>query len=125
MNAPGSVHAGVSSIDQKVKKRVVANSERDTHLIFRTMHNTARVADNEISRKVVEIEKAGSTFDDVRDPVSGARGAPRVRGGRPRRDHPVGQLVPWPDPRNPELNIRMVAEAEELITARLAEIVVS
>ncbi|WP_406268231.1 hypothetical protein [Nocardia sp. NBC_00881] len=58
--------------EAQYRRRIVANSERDTQLVFHT--NTARVADNEISRKVVEIEKAGGTFDDVRDPVSGARG---------------------------------------------------
>lgn len=47
-----------SAIHQSVKEQIVANTERATQLIFRTMHNTARVADNEISRKVVEIEKA-------------------------------------------------------------------
>lgn len=44
-------------VAQKVKEQIVANSERDTQLIFRTMHNTAHVADNEISRKVVEAEE--------------------------------------------------------------------
>ncbi len=42
-----------SGIAQQVKEQIVANSELDTQLIFRTMHNTARVADNEVSRKVV------------------------------------------------------------------------
>ncbi|MEU4339849.1 hypothetical protein AB0H00_01080 [Nocardia sp. NPDC023852] len=58
--------------EAQYRGRILANSARDTQLVFHT--NTARVADNEISRKVVEIEKAGGTFDAVRDPVSGARG---------------------------------------------------
>ncbi|WP_040690287.1 NAD(P)H-dependent flavin oxidoreductase [Nocardia vinacea] len=61
-------------IHPKIKEQIVANSERDTRLLFRTMHNTARVANNEISRKVVEIERAGGVFDDVRDLVAGVRG---------------------------------------------------
>ncbi|WP_040839228.1 NAD(P)H-dependent flavin oxidoreductase [Nocardia brevicatena] len=117
-----------SSIDQKVKEKIVANSERDTQLIFRTMHNTARVADNEISRKVVEIEKAGGTFDDVRELVSGARGR-RVfeEGDLDAGIWSVGlcQGLIHDIPTCAELITRMVDEAEELIRARLAEFVVS
>jgi nitronate monooxygenase len=116
-----------SAIDQKVKEQIVANSELDTQLIFRTMRNTARVADNEISRKVVEIEKAGGTFDDVRDLVAGARG---------RRVFDEGDLDAgiWSAglsqgliddiPSCAALIERMITEAEALITARLAETVV-
>ncbi|WP_225725794.1 MULTISPECIES: nitronate monooxygenase family protein [unclassified Nocardia] len=116
-----------SSIAQRVKEQIVANSERDTQLIFRTMHNTARVADNAISRKVVEIEKAGGTFDDVRDLVSGARGRRVFEDG----DLDAGiwsaglcQGLIHDIPTCAELITRMVGEAEELITARLAEKVV-
>jgi nitronate monooxygenase len=116
-----------SAIDQKVKEQIVANSELDTQLIFRTMRNTARVADNEISRKVVEIEKAGGTFDEVRDLVAGARG---------RRVFDEGDLDAgiWSAglsqgliddiPSCAALIERMITEAEALITARLAETVV-
>ncbi len=38
-----------SPIHQKVKEQIVANDERQTNLIFRTMHNTARVAKNAVS----------------------------------------------------------------------------
>ncbi|MGW4714946.1 NAD(P)H-dependent flavin oxidoreductase [Nocardia sp. NPDC004260] len=116
-----------SSIDRKVKEKIVANSERDTQLIFRTMRNTARVADNEISRKVVEIEKSGGTFDDVRDLVAGARGR-RVfeEGDLDAGIWSVGlcQGLIRDIPTCAELIGRMVTEAEELITARLAETVV-
>ncbi|MEU2090681.1 NAD(P)H-dependent flavin oxidoreductase [Nocardia beijingensis] len=117
-----------SSIDQKVKEKIVTNSERDTQLIFRTMRNTARVADNEISRKVVEIEKSGGTFDDVRDLVAGARGR-RVfeEGDLDAGIWSVGlcQGLIHDIPTCAELIGRMVTEAEELITARLAEAVVA
>ncbi|MBF6213586.1 nitronate monooxygenase [Nocardia puris] len=115
-----------SCIDQKVKEQIVANSELDTQLIFRTLRNTARVADNEISRKVVEIEKAGGTFEDVRELVSGARG---------RRVFDEGDLDAgiWSAglaqglihdiPSCGELIERMVSEAEELIRARLGELI--
>ncbi|MGW0250240.1 NAD(P)H-dependent flavin oxidoreductase [Nocardia goodfellowii] len=115
-----------SSIDQKVKEKIVANSELDTQLIFRTMRNTARVADNEISRKVVEIEKAGGTFDDVRELVSGARGRRVFEDG----DLDAGiwsaglaQGLIHDIPSCAELIERMVTEAESLIKARLADLV--
>ncbi|MBF6321020.1 NAD(P)H-dependent flavin oxidoreductase [Nocardia cyriacigeorgica] len=116
-----------SCIDHKVKERIVAGTERDTQLIFRTMRNTARVADNEVSRKVVEIEKAGGTFDDVRDLVAGARGR-RVfdEGDLDAGIWSVGlcQGLIHDIPTCAELIDRMVSEAEQLITARLAETVV-
>ncbi|MBF6350198.1 nitronate monooxygenase [Nocardia flavorosea] len=115
-----------SSIDQQVKEQIVANSERDTQLIFRTMHNTARVADNEISRRVVEIERAGGKFEDVRELVSGARGR-RVfeEGDLDAGIWSVGlcQGLIEDIPTCAELIGRMVSEAEELINARLARFV--
>ncbi|WP_459963670.1 NAD(P)H-dependent flavin oxidoreductase [Nocardia sp. IFM 10818] len=112
-----------SAIHQTVKEQIVANSERATQLIFRTMHNTARVADNEISRKVVEIEKAGGKFEDVRDLVAGARGR-RVfeEGDLDAGIWSAGQVQGLIEdiPTCGELVSRMVAEAEELIKARLA-----
>src|SRR5689334_8059793 len=63
-----------SPIHQLVKERIVANDERETELIFRTMRNTSRVAKNAISTKVVAMEKEGAKFEDIRDLVAGARG---------------------------------------------------
>jgi len=62
-----------------VKRQVVANTERDTQLIFRTFHNTARVARNSISEKIAEISaREGATFADVAELASGARGRQKV-----------------------------------------------
>ena len=62
-------------IHQKVKEAIVANDERGTDMIFRTLHNSARVARNKISQEVVAIEKrGGATFADVKDLVAGTRG---------------------------------------------------
>lgn len=63
-----------SPIAQGVKEAVVAGSERDTELIFRTLRNTARVASNTVSREVVRILDEGGAFEDVRELVAGARG---------------------------------------------------
>ena len=65
-----------ADIHENVKQQIVANDERGTNLIFRTLHNTARVAKNAISDQVVAIEKkGGATFADVKDLVAGTRGA--------------------------------------------------
>ncbi|HEX2592487.1 MAG TPA: nitronate monooxygenase family protein [Rhizomicrobium sp.] len=62
-------------IHDKVKEALVTNDERATDMIFRTMHNSSRVARNAISQQVVEIEKrGGAKFEDVRDLVAGTRG---------------------------------------------------
>lgn len=117
-----------SGIAQQVKEQIVANSELDTQLIFRTMRNTARVADNEISRKVVEIEKAGGKFEDVRELVAGARGRRVFEEG----DLDAGiwtaglaQGLIHDIPTCAELISRMVGEAEDIIQQRLADFVVA
>jgi len=62
-------------IHQKVKEAIVSGDERSTDVIFRTLHNSARVAKNKISQEVVAIEKRGNaTFADVKDLVAGTRG---------------------------------------------------
>lgn len=63
-----------SPIHHLIKERIVANDERETELIFRTMRNTSRVAKNAVSTKVVAMEKEGASFDEVRELVAGARG---------------------------------------------------
>ncbi|RDH11582.1 NAD(P)H-dependent flavin oxidoreductase, partial [Tsukamurella pulmonis] len=68
-------------IHENVKNQIVANSERDTVLVFRNFHNTARVVRNEVSEQIVEIgERPGATFDDVAELASGARGRANVLG---------------------------------------------
>ncbi|HEX3367257.1 nitronate monooxygenase family protein [Phenylobacterium sp.] len=61
-------------IHENVKRQLVANDERQTDLVYRTMRNTARVARNAISRQVLEIEAAGGVFEDVKHLVAGTRG---------------------------------------------------
>ena len=63
-----------SPVSQTVKERIVEASELDTNLIFRSLHNTARVAKNAVSDEVVQILADGGQFPDVRDLVAGARG---------------------------------------------------
>jgi NADH:quinone reductase (non-electrogenic) len=62
-------------IHPRVKQLLVDNDERGTHLIFRSLRNTARVGKNSVAEKVVEILKAPEAkFEDVAHLVRGAQG---------------------------------------------------
>jgi nitronate monooxygenase len=112
-----------SPIHQKVKEQIVANDERATDLIFRTMHNTARVAKNAISQQVVAKEREGAKFEDIKDLVAGVRGRVVYQDGDP--DHGIwsaGQVqgLIHDIPTCAELIHRIVREAEAIIAARLS-----
>ncbi|MEO8114115.1 MAG: nitronate monooxygenase family protein [Phenylobacterium sp.] len=117
-----------SPIHQKVKEQIVLNDERATDLIFRTLHNTARVARNAISQEVVAIERRGNaTFEDVKDLVAGVRGRVVYEAGDP--DHGIwsaGQVqgLIHDIPTCAELIHRIVREAEEIIQGRLGRMLV-
>jgi nitronate monooxygenase len=106
-----------------VKQQIVANDERATDLIFRTMRNTSRVAKNENSQKVVEMERAGAQFEDIRELVAGARGRLVYEQG----DVDIGvwsagmvQGLIHDVPSCEELVHRIMSEAEAIIGSRLA-----
>jgi nitronate monooxygenase len=63
-------------VHHNIKQALVAASERDTRLMFRTMNNTTRVLRNAVSEEVVATERrpGGCTFDDIRHLVAGSRG---------------------------------------------------
>jgi len=111
-------------IHDNFKRAMVDNDERATDLIFRTLHNTARVAKNAISQQVVAIERAGGAkFEDVADLVKGARGREGLESGDV--DHGVWtagmvQGLIHDIPSVQELVDRIVSEAETLIRGRLA-----
>jgi len=114
-------------IHENFKRAMVENDERATDLIFRTLHNTARVARNAISQQVVAIERAGGAkFEDVADLVKGARGREGLETGD--TDHGVWtagmvQGLIHDVPTVKDLVDRIVAEAEDLIRGRLAAMV--
>jgi nitronate monooxygenase len=115
-----------SPIHENVKQQMVENDERATDLIFRTMRNTARVARNAISQQVVELERGGAKFEDVRDLVAGARGKVVYETGDP--DHGIWsagmiQGLIHDIPSCAELIGRIVSEAEAIIQGRLAGMV--
>jgi NAD(P)H-dependent flavin oxidoreductase YrpB (nitropropane dioxygenase family) len=68
-------------IHDNIKQALVKAGERDTNLMFRTMHNTARVFKNAISTEVVAMERKGAKFEDVRPLVAGARGRVALKEG--------------------------------------------
>lgn len=111
-------------IHENFKQAMVDNDERGTDLIFRTLHNTARVAKNAISQQVVAIERAGGAkFEDVADLVRGARGREGLESGD--IDHGVWtagmvQGLIHDIPSVQDLVDRIVSEAEDLIRGRLA-----
>jgi nitronate monooxygenase len=115
-----------SPIHASVKAQIVMNDERSTDLIFRTLRNTARVARNEVSQEVLRREAAGATFDDLRELVAGARGR-RVyeEGDQDLGIWSAGQVQGLINdvPTVAQLVERMVSEAREIVSARLASMV--
>jgi nitronate monooxygenase len=110
-------------IHPNVKQAYLENDERGTNLIFRKLHNTARVGKNSVSDKVVEIlSEQGTTFKDIQPLVSGAKGRVVLEEG----DMDAG--IFWAGmvqglirdiPTVKELIDRIMAEAEEIISGRL------
>ncbi|MBK0114041.1 MULTISPECIES: NAD(P)H-dependent flavin oxidoreductase [unclassified Delftia] len=63
-------------IHADIKQALVRASERETNLIFRTLHNTGRVLRNQVSDEVVATERrpGGCEFQDIHPLVAGQRG---------------------------------------------------
>lgn len=113
-----------SPVHQNVKQAMVDMDERSTNLIFRTLHNTARVARNAVSDEVVEIEgKGNAKIEDISHLVAGARGRIVFEDGDV--EHGIwsaGMIMGLINdiPSVEELVTRIVADAEEIIRGRLA-----
>jgi len=118
-----------AQIHDNVKQAMLANDERGTNLILRKFHNTARVAKSTVSDEVVRrLAEPGSTFADVAPLVAGAAGRVLLQTG----DMDAG--VFWAGmvqglihdvPTCDELVARIIAEAEQIVRARLAGMIVS
>ena len=115
-----------AGIHQNVKEKMTEADELSTNLMFRTMHNTARVFKNSISDQVVEIESTGSaSFDDVKDLVAGQRG--RVVFEEGDLEHGIWSagisVARVKDvPTCKDMVSRLVSEAEDIIDGRLQSI---
>jgi NADH:quinone reductase (non-electrogenic) len=115
-----------SGIHQNVKDRLVAAGERDTQLIFRQLRNTARVADNAVSREVVARLNDGAAFEDIRELVAGVRGVKVFETGDLDQGIWSAGMVQGlitDIPSCAELIARIVRDAEEIINGRLAAVV--
>ena len=110
-------------IHDNFKQQMVANDERGTDLIFRTLHNTARVAKNAISQQVVAIERAGGAkFEDVKHLVAGVRGRQALQTGEVDDGIWSAGMIQGlihDVPTVKELVDRIVTEAEQIIRERL------
>lgn len=114
-------------INDAVKQAYIANDERGTNLIFRSLHNTARVAKSSVSDEVVRrLAVPGAKFGDVAELVRGDKGKIVLETG----DLDAG--VFWAGqvqglihdvPTVRALVERIVADAQAIIDGRLARMV--
>jgi nitronate monooxygenase len=109
-------------IHPRVKQAILDNDEHATNLIFRELRNTARVAKNAVSDRVVAVLGDGGTFADVRDLVAGHRGRVVYESG----DLDAGiwwaglsQALIHDVPTCAELLDRMIAQAGSIVADRL------
>lgn len=111
-------------IHENIKKMMVEKTERDTNLIFRTLHNTGRVLKNAVSDEVVATENrpGGCEFKDIHHLVKGARGREALETGNVEGGLVWGgQVVGLIDdiPTCAVLLERMVKEAKQHLTRAL------
>lgn len=71
-------------IHDNIKQALVKAGERDTQLIFRTLHNSGRVMKNAVSNEVVAMERrpGGCEFAEIRHLVAGVRGRETLSNGK-------------------------------------------
>ena len=115
-------------IHDNVKQKMIEATELDTALIYRSLRNTARVFKNSVAEKVVEIEsRSGETkFEDIQPLVQGVKGRELFDGGDLDKGiWSAGMIVGLIDdnPGCEELISRIVAEAEDILSHRLREMV--
>lgn len=113
-------------IHENVKRLLLANDERGTHLIFRQFRNTARVAKNAVSDKVAALlSSPDAVFEDVADLVRGANGRLALETGDLDAGIIWGGMVQGlihDIPTCKELIDRIIFEASEIVTDRLASL---
>lgn len=113
-------------IHPAVKRAYLTNSERDTQLLFRAFHNSARVARNAVSDEVLRrLSVSGADFAAVADLVKGEKGQALLQSGD------LDSAIYWAGqsqglihdiPTCDTLIKRMMDEAREIITGRLVAI---
>lgn len=110
-------------VHDNVKQAYVENDERGTNLIFRQLHNTARVAKSDVSDEVVRrLAEPDARFRDVAELVSGAEGAKLLKSGDLDKGifwASMAQGLIHDVPTVQELIDRTIAEAEAIVAERL------
>jgi NAD(P)H-dependent flavin oxidoreductase YrpB (nitropropane dioxygenase family) len=111
-------------VHDNVKQAYLDNDERGTNLIFRSLHNTARVGKSPVSDEVVRrLQLPDAKYRDVAELVSGVDGAKLLKTG----DLSLG--IYWASvaqglihdiPTCQELIDRIIAEADAIVSNRLA-----
>ena len=118
-----------SPVHANVKQAYVDNDERGTNLIFRSLHNTARVAKSDVSDEVVRrLAEPGATFEAVAELVRGDKGAEVLSEGDLARGiywASMAQGLIHDIPTVRELLDRIVDDAERIIRERLAGVLSS
>ncbi|MDE0990241.1 MAG: nitronate monooxygenase family protein [Pseudomonadales bacterium] len=115
-------------VHQNVKDNIVAASELDTRLIMRGLRNTERVMKNVAVDKIVEIEKekgADIAIDDIMALVGGVYPKVMTEGEMDAGAWSCGMVAGLIHdiPTCEDLVTRIVSEAQEIISSRLAQFV--
>jgi nitronate monooxygenase len=116
-----------AELHENFKQKMLEQDERSTNLVFRTMHNTARVAKNAVSDEIVKMEKEGAKFRDVAHLAAGERGRNALASGDTEDGMwwaSMSQVFVKDIPTADELISRMVRDAEDIIQKRLAKALV-
>ncbi len=114
-------------VHDNVKQALVNHGERDTRLIMRTLRNTERVLRNPTVDKVLDIESKGDTkIEDIAPFVSGLVGKEMLEDGDMEKGvlssgQSMGLVRDIPTCR--ELLDRIMAEAEEIIKEKFAQVI--
>jgi NAD(P)H-dependent flavin oxidoreductase YrpB (nitropropane dioxygenase family) len=106
-----------SPVNDKLKERFIAMSERDTILVLRSLRNTERAFRNPTAEKVFEMEKQGATIEQLAPLISGGVGRNILETGELDKGLlTVGQVVGLVRdiPTVKELIDRIMKEAEEV-----------
>ncbi|CAN7776493.1 NAD(P)H-dependent flavin oxidoreductase [Variovorax sp. LjRoot178] len=112
-------------VHQNVKDAIVAATELDTRLVMRGLRNTERVLTNSAVEQLIEIEQAKGEdlkFDDIMEQVAGVYPRVMVEGKMDAGAWSCGMVVGLirDIPTVQELIDRIMDEADQLITQRLA-----
>ena len=105
-----------------VKDWLLRTTERDTMLLLKAFRNTERVVRSPIAEKALEMEKKGATIQEMQAVISGERGLAvfehgRIDEGIMAAGQVIGLIHDIPTVK--ELIVRIIKDAEEIVSERL------